>query len=268
MAKHIIFFYADWCGHCQRMQEPWNKFVATHKSDKSITTEKIESEKIPSKYGSIVNGFPCFAVFVNDKLVKKLEGEQDNLEDLLATSTTSAGGKRGGAITVKFKDLMPGKLYIADTENLKPPTPEDEAEAIRSGNNNLLWRKYRFSNKHSLKSFKKSPIDNSHIFKNDRGQEYTLNADTYFTDGADHKFYEVLNPDVEKNIANKATISVLDSALDKRGIGNDVLKNIMGFAGIKPPPKGARRRTQSHRNRASGFTRRSRGRKTLRSRRR
>jgi thiol-disulfide isomerase/thioredoxin len=92
MAKHIIFFYADWCGHCERMQEPWNKFVASHKSDKLITTEKIESEKIPSKYSSIVNGFPCFAVFVNDKLFKKLEGEQDNLEELLTPAP--AGGKR------------------------------------------------------------------------------------------------------------------------------------------------------------------------------
>ena len=86
----VIFFYADWCGHCENMQYKWTKFVNANKGS-GIAFKKIESEVIPSKFSGLVDGFPTFVVFKDGKVVKKLSGEQDDLQFLLRGG---AGGRR------------------------------------------------------------------------------------------------------------------------------------------------------------------------------
>ena len=87
----VIFFYAEWCGHCENMQGKWTSFVNANKG-KGIAFKKIESEVIPPKFSGLVDGFPTFVVFKNGKVVKKVSGEQDDLQFLLAHASGDARG--------------------------------------------------------------------------------------------------------------------------------------------------------------------------------
>ena len=55
----IVFFYANWCGHCNKMKDEWNKFENEYNGKNGIKVIKIENEEDKSLmklHG--VNGFP------------------------------------------------------------------------------------------------------------------------------------------------------------------------------------------------------------------
>ena len=55
----IVFFYANWCGHCNKMKDEWNKFENEYNGKNGIKVIKIENKEDKSLmklHG--VNGFP------------------------------------------------------------------------------------------------------------------------------------------------------------------------------------------------------------------
>jgi len=66
----LVLFYADWCGHCQKVKPDWEKAAASvnTKDDKKMIMVNCgegtdEDQKVMKKYN--VDGYPTIIKFVN-----------------------------------------------------------------------------------------------------------------------------------------------------------------------------------------------------------
>jgi thioredoxin 1 len=82
----MIIYYAEWCGHCQRMLPIWDELA--NKVGKKAKVYKIESAKYPK-----VTSFPKAKIVKGKKVVKVIEGGGQSVEEL-TKSLLSIGGKR------------------------------------------------------------------------------------------------------------------------------------------------------------------------------
>ena len=92
--RFAIFFYSDGCGHCRRMQEPWDEL---EKDEPSVKFVKVESANITPKGQSELktSGFPEFQVREGKKIKRHAGGEQP--KDELRGKLFVRGGKRRGS---------------------------------------------------------------------------------------------------------------------------------------------------------------------------
>ena len=66
----LVWYYAEWCGHCQMMSDSWDTFTALlKKTNLPINTAKIEDTMI-SQLGASVDGYPTIELHKNGKLVE------------------------------------------------------------------------------------------------------------------------------------------------------------------------------------------------------
>ena len=75
----LIWFYATWCGHCNDMEDDWNKLSDNH--PKGINLAKVESEDM-SNYNKSpgegeLRGFPTRRLYDKGNMVKEYEGNRD-----------------------------------------------------------------------------------------------------------------------------------------------------------------------------------------------
>lgn len=57
--KTFAFFYAPWCGHCQRTKPEWEKFEKMNNTDiKLVQINCDENKELAEKHG--IQGFPTF----------------------------------------------------------------------------------------------------------------------------------------------------------------------------------------------------------------
>lgn len=66
----IRLYYADWCGHSQRMLPEWDAFAMDYKNKLAI--EKIDCEKYRNKCAS-VSGFPTIRLYKSGDVNKVIE---------------------------------------------------------------------------------------------------------------------------------------------------------------------------------------------------
>lgn len=64
--KKLVWFYADWCGHCKRMKKEWD--TASNKVNGKMVKidlgdDNSETKKISEKYN--INGFPTILLLNN-----------------------------------------------------------------------------------------------------------------------------------------------------------------------------------------------------------
>jgi len=87
-----IFFYSEMCGHCRRMQEPWNEL---EKEEPSMKFVKVEANNITPKGKKVLKtiGFPEFQIREGKKTKKHAGGEQPK-EKLRQELFGTGGGKR------------------------------------------------------------------------------------------------------------------------------------------------------------------------------
>ena len=76
--KKLVWFYADWCGHCKSMKSEWDK--ASSKVDGKMVkvdlgdNEDSKTNEISKKYN--IQGFPTILLLDNGEIVEKYEGER------------------------------------------------------------------------------------------------------------------------------------------------------------------------------------------------
>tara|TARA_A100001015_G_scaffold265668_1_gene314268 strand:+ start:78 stop:440 length:363 start_codon:yes stop_codon:yes gene_type:complete len=71
--KHLVLFYADWCGYCKKIKPMWNKTAEERKVDGKKDMHKVnvgdktpEQQALMKKYN--INGFPTIVMFENGKV--------------------------------------------------------------------------------------------------------------------------------------------------------------------------------------------------------
>ena len=71
--KLIMFFYADWCGHCKKAKPAFTSLV----SQMPDRAEMVDctSKKVASQYG--IRGFPTYRYYTNNDTYEEYKGGRD-----------------------------------------------------------------------------------------------------------------------------------------------------------------------------------------------
>ena len=77
----LVWFYADWCGHCTNMKSEWEKLESKCKTNNKLNIARVNDEmkdKLHNNIGNDVMGFPTIRLYNNGKLDNEYKGERDN----------------------------------------------------------------------------------------------------------------------------------------------------------------------------------------------
>ena len=71
----FVWFYAEWCGHCRDMEEPWKKLAENNHN--KVNLAKVRDDYIPRLNDSpLVQGYPTIILYKNGKPVDTYQGER------------------------------------------------------------------------------------------------------------------------------------------------------------------------------------------------
>lgn len=77
----LVWFYADWCGHCKMMKPEWKKLEKRCASDPRLNVAKVSDEmkdNIPEEMNQNIQGYPTVRMFNNGKMMSEYSGERNN----------------------------------------------------------------------------------------------------------------------------------------------------------------------------------------------
>ena len=111
----IIWFYANWCGHCNAMKDEWSKFEQTAGNEFNIANVRDDlKDGVEGGCGKNVSGFPKIVAASNGNEVAEHTGGR-TLEDLLTfakenvANNTQQKSKKKGKPSKKGKKGKKGK---------------------------------------------------------------------------------------------------------------------------------------------------------------
>lgn len=71
----FVWFYADWCGHCHQMKEPWSQFEQSNVHN--INLAKVRDDYVPKVNSNpSIQGWPTILLYKNGKVVDMYQGER------------------------------------------------------------------------------------------------------------------------------------------------------------------------------------------------
>lgn len=82
--KALVWFYAEWCGHCKHMIQPWldlDRMLGTSATKLIMVEDKSDSSEIVRAYG--ISGFPTVKYFSPENPQGEEYGGKRNATDLL-----------------------------------------------------------------------------------------------------------------------------------------------------------------------------------------
>ena len=75
----MVWFYADWCGHCKNMEHEWSKLEQSCHRNNSINLAKVRDDSINQVNNKTeVNGFPTISLYNDGQPVEQYTGERTN----------------------------------------------------------------------------------------------------------------------------------------------------------------------------------------------
>ena len=95
----LVWFYADWCGHCKSMKDEWHKLESkcNQKKNKHLNIARVKDTMIPSlKNAPVINGYPTLKLFKNGNESEDYQGERkcDSLLNYLNKKTNNVSVKK------------------------------------------------------------------------------------------------------------------------------------------------------------------------------
>ena len=106
----LVWFYADWCGHCVNMKPEWEKLENKCKGNNNLNIARVNDQmkdKLHNNIGNDVSGFPTIRLYNNGKLDNEYTGERNNnsfLEFLLNKINTLKKTKSNGNLKNSLKN--------------------------------------------------------------------------------------------------------------------------------------------------------------------
>ena len=69
--KTLVLFYADWCGHCNKLEPTWEKAAKKANTEKKNMVKVNVGDKTPEQQALLekyeIDGFPTILIFQNGK---------------------------------------------------------------------------------------------------------------------------------------------------------------------------------------------------------
>lgn len=82
--RRLVFFYANWCGHCQKMKPEWDKLVQKYNQTYQLEQYEADEHKDIMKKEQI-EGFPTIKLYKADGTSHEYRGDRsfESLEKFL-----------------------------------------------------------------------------------------------------------------------------------------------------------------------------------------
>jgi len=72
----LVWYYAEWCGHCVAMEENWNKFIEMNNNKSKINIARIEDTMLGRLDNVNIQGFPTIKIYKNGKELEQYSDER------------------------------------------------------------------------------------------------------------------------------------------------------------------------------------------------
>ena len=91
----LVWYHADWCGHCKRMAENWDDLK--NNLGNKHNTAKVQDEVINKlNYEAQVQGFPTIELRRNGEKIAEYNGDRStkDLEKFIKLNSVQKGGRK------------------------------------------------------------------------------------------------------------------------------------------------------------------------------
>jgi len=163
----LVWFYAEWCGHCQDMKDIWNTFYSEHKDTHNIyKISDLKKDQVMNHLSENVNGYPTIMAISNGEEKRLFEGDRsvDNFSKFLNDNVEPCEDNSvENTLNNRLKKSRKNNVHSMNSANLvKMLTPP----RINNSNNNAnrMVKKMKSKTTNNMVN----PINNSeleHILK-------------------------------------------------------------------------------------------------------
>ena len=111
----VVWYYADWCGHCHHMQPEWESFVEKSKNNKNINLAKIQ-DTLLDKIKVQILGYPSIQFHSKGKKISEFNQER-NASNLIKFTNDNIRKMRQRVRSKKKKPIVLSKKNILRIKN-------------------------------------------------------------------------------------------------------------------------------------------------------
>ena len=141
----LIWFFAEWCGHCQRMNDLWNRFYSKHHNTHNIfKISDIKKDEVANNISSSVKGYPTIMLVSNgtEKTQFKEERTLDNLNKFLNHNVKQTKGNSLENMLNKRMKSKKNNIHSMNSKNiaalLTPPKVNNVKSIQKKSKNNTI----------------------------------------------------------------------------------------------------------------------------------
>jgi len=117
----LVWYYADWCGHCKAMENEWENLESKCDNDKRLNIARVNDQYISQlNKNPNVQGFPTIKLYKKGNEVKDYSGERDsnsflnflksNLLSDRKTSSSKRPNRRKRKASRKKRSISKGRV--------------------------------------------------------------------------------------------------------------------------------------------------------------
>ena len=123
----FVWYYADWCGHCQTMKPEWNKVVKKMKTNNNVNIAEVESKHIDNLVNKpTIQGFPTIKMYNSGKEIANFEDERvaDKMEKFAMSNSKK--------YVIKPKTIKSRNIKYKKIKSKKPTSRTIKSKTIKS----------------------------------------------------------------------------------------------------------------------------------------